>query len=96
MSAYILALVELDDALSYGEYARRALPLIEQFGGEILARGGETQTLEGQLFSGRVVVIRFPSLQRIREFYASSEYQDARRLREPISRARMIAVQGVS
>jgi uncharacterized protein (DUF1330 family) len=96
MSAYLIALVKIDDAGAYQTYATRSLEVITQYGGTILARGGESAALEGEAFTGRAVIIRFPTLECIRKFYASQQYQQARRLREGVALARMIAVQGVS
>ena len=95
MSAYLVAMVDISDPIAYRAYAARSRRILAEHGGEILARGGEVVTLEGQTFSGRAVVIRFPTLEHAQRFYASPEYQEARRLREHVASARIVAVQGV-
>lgn len=95
MSAYLVALVQIEDASAYQIYAASSLKVITQFGGAILARGGESAALEGETFTGRAVIVRFPTLSHIKQFYASSEYQQARSLREGIALVRMIAIEGL-
>ncbi len=47
MAGYWIALVEVHDPEAYQEYAKRATPAIEKFGGRPLARGGRKIALEG-------------------------------------------------
>ena len=48
MSAYLIYDVEIHDPDTYGEFMERVKPLVEQFGGAYLVRGGSHEVLEGK------------------------------------------------
>ncbi|MCY4526212.1 MAG: DUF1330 domain-containing protein [Anaerolineaceae bacterium] len=95
MAAYLLAQVEVHDMEQYRKYTARTPALIEKYGGRFLVRGGEVVTLEGESPVSRLVLIEFPSLQRVQDFYNSDEYQEVLRLRLPASTASFLALDGV-
>ncbi len=95
MSAYIIVKMEVTDMEQYKKYIAATPAVVEQFGGKFIARGGETVTLEGPEETRRVVLIEFPSLDLIRDFFSSPEYQAARKLREGAAVASIVAVDGV-
>ena len=95
MAAYLLAQVEVSDMQQYRKYTARTPAIIAKFGGRFLTRGGEVVTLEGEAPAGRIVLIEFPSLERVQEFYASEEYQEVKELRLPASTASFLALDGV-
>jgi len=90
--AYIL--VQVTNPTQYAQYTKLSPGIIEQFGGRFLARGGRTTTLEGPPAKGRVVVIEFPSYERAQEFYDSTEYQAARKVRAGAATAQFVLVEG--
>jgi uncharacterized protein (DUF1330 family) len=92
---YILIQVDVSDPLQYAEYAKVTPRLIEQFGGQFVARGGRTMTLEGPDARGRVVVVEFPTFERAQQFYSSAEYQAARQLRASAATMQMVLVEGL-
>ena len=79
----------------YRKYTARTPALIEKYGGRFLVRGGEVVTLEGESPVSRLVLIEFPSLQRVQDFYNSDEYQEVLQLRLPASTASFLALDGV-
>jgi uncharacterized protein (DUF1330 family) len=89
-------MVEIEDPEAYKVYAAKASAVIAEFGGTILARGGETASLEGEPFTGRAVLISFPSLECVKAFYNSSSYQGVKTLRDGSAVARLIGIQGIS
>lgn len=95
MPAYLIAQVQIHDWDVYREYAARATSVIARYGGRILARGGATEVLEGPLSKSRVVIVEFASMRDAKRFYDSPEYQAVRKIREPVSAARIVAVDGV-
>lgn len=95
MAAYLIAQVDVQDVDIYKRYAARTPEIVAKHGGRILARGGATETLEGHAGERRVIVIEFPTMKAARRFYDSPEYQEARRIRTPISEAQILVVQGV-
>jgi uncharacterized protein (DUF1330 family) len=52
--------------------------------------------LEGDWNPNRVVIVEFPSLATIRDWYESDEYKEARAVREGAGTWRMVAVEGLS
>lgn len=58
------------------EYTRRVIDLVKRSGGEYIVRGGPLETLEGSWPTDRRLVIsRWPSLEALRAFWCSEEYQ---------------------
>ena len=95
MTAYLIALVDVSDPEAYGEYTKRSSAAVGKYGGRFVARGGRSVTLEGEEAPGRVVVVEFPTVERIVEFYNSPEYVEAMAFRKGAAKAQIIAVEGV-
>jgi uncharacterized protein (DUF1330 family) len=91
---YWIARVDITDMEKYKEYiAANAKPLA-RFGGRFLVRGAATnQQMEG---TGRMrnVVIEFPSYQAAVDCYNAPDYQDAIKLRLPVSTADLTVIEG--
>jgi uncharacterized protein (DUF1330 family) len=94
MAAYLIADIEVEDPERYQEYVRQAGPAARAYGGEFIARGGATEVLEGDWKPGRVVVVRFESMARAREWWNSEEYAGPKEIRRSASTGRMILVEG--
>ncbi len=47
MSAYVIVDIEVTDPAEYELYRKIAYPVIAEFGGKYLVRGGATETREG-------------------------------------------------
>ena len=74
--AYIIVDTLITNDEEMENYKLLAKPLVESFGGEYLARGGELVVKENQLWSPtRLVLLRFPSMAQAQTFYDSPEYQ---------------------
>jgi uncharacterized protein (DUF1330 family) len=95
MSAYLIAIVDVKDMDRYQEYMKASPGPVAAHGGRFIARGGEKATLEGPEETRRVVLLEFSSMEKIKEFYNSAEYQKAKKLREGAAQATFIAVDGV-
>ena len=95
MAAYLIARLRVRDPVVFSQYTARTPALIAEYGGRFIVRGGQTETLEGDPCTERVVVVEFPSMQVARAFYNSPEYQEAKSFRTPVSEAEFILVQGV-
>ncbi len=94
MAAYIIADVEVSDERQYEQYRKWASMALATHGVRILARGGQTITLEGRP-PNRVVLLEFPDLTSAQSFYDSSEYQRARGERVNAAVMNMFVVAGV-
>lgn len=95
MKAYWIAHVTITNAEAYKGYQALAPAAFARFGGQFLARGGESQVMEGPDLS-RHVVIEFPSLQAARDCYDSAEYSAARAARDGAAVVHLTIVEGVA
>jgi uncharacterized protein (DUF1330 family) len=95
MAAYIIAKIEITDPEKYKTYVAATPPVIARFGGKFIARAGETITLEGPEEKRRVVLLEFPSLDKAKEFYDSTEYREVKKLREGAAVVHIVAIEGV-
>jgi uncharacterized protein (DUF1330 family) len=91
--AYWIASVTVDDPETYALYREANAAAFAKYGARFLVRGPEQQQLEGQT-RPRSVVIEFPSLQAAIDCYHSPEYQAAKAIRDPVSQADMVIVEG--
>lgn len=91
--AYWIAHVSIDDPQAYEAYRQANAEAFSKFGGRFLVRGAPQEVVEGQM-RPRSVVIEFPSLQVARDCYHSAEYQRAKALRDPVSQADLVIVEG--
>ena len=94
MTAYWIARVNVTDADSYGEYAKRATPAIEAHGGKFLARGGRFITLEGAEYP-RNVLVEFPSVEAAEACYKSPEYREALAFAKGAADRLLVIIEGV-
>jgi len=96
MAAYVIVdWLEISDPTAFQAYAQKARPGLAKFDGKFLAARGASEVLEGSWRPKNVVVIEFPSLAKAKEWYASSDYQDAKAIRASSTKANFVAVEGV-
>ena len=92
--AYWIAHVDVRDPERYKDYVTTAAPAMERHGARFLARGGPFRDLEGPA-RARNVVIEFPSMEEALACYNSPEYQEAIAVRQEVSEAELLIVEGV-
>ena len=95
MAAYMIAKIDIIDPEQYKKYIAATPAVIAEFGGKFIARGGEIVTLEGPEEKRRVALVEFPSLDKVREFYASADYQAVMKMREGAATVSLVAIAGV-
>jgi uncharacterized protein (DUF1330 family) len=95
MSAYVISELEVRDEIAIETYRTIAAKSIAQYGGRYLVRGGAASVAEGGPPPKTIVVVEFPSMARLREWYASSEYAEALKVRRTALERRLIFVEGV-
>lgn len=95
MPAYVIVNVDVLDEEAGLAYASVAQESILDHGGRYLIAGSTPEPVEGVWNSSRVVVIEFPDMHRIQEWYASPAYRRAREIREGKVRVGMLFVEGV-
>lgn len=96
MAAYVISEVEIRDAVAIEEYRSRAAASIAVHGGRYLVRGGLAEAVEGGPPPKGLVVVEFPSMERARRWYASSEYAEALKYRNAALDRRLLFVEGAS
>ncbi len=98
MPAFVLADVDVSDMNKYREsgYLENTPKIAAKFGGQYRARGGEMNRLEGDWQPVRMVIIEFPDMQRLLEFYHCDEYQPWKKVRQELATSRIVAVDGIA
>lgn len=94
MTGYVIAQVEVTDPDAYENYRKQVPPTLALYGGEFIVRGGAMDVLEGEMAFGRVVVLRLPSVEQAKKWYASVEYAGPKALRQAASKGLLIVVEG--
>jgi uncharacterized protein (DUF1330 family) len=95
MSAYVISELEVRDPVAIETYRTLAAKSIAQYGGRYLVRGGAAGVVEGGPPPNNIIVVEFPSMERLREWYASAEYAEALKVRRTALDRRLIFVEGV-
>lgn len=76
MPAYWIVRVNVLDADKLSAYAPLAAAAVAAHGGRYLARGGQSQSVEGADYA-RNVIVEWPDYATAEKAYASTEYQKA-------------------
>jgi uncharacterized protein (DUF1330 family) len=95
MSAYVIVEIDILDPAGYEEYKKLASATVEKYGGKYIVRGGRTEVLEGDWNPKRIVVLKFDSVPRAKEWISCEEYREPRKMRHRTARTNMIVVEGV-
>jgi len=95
MPAYVIVDVSIHDPVAYEKYKPLAHKTVVDKGGKYIARGGNTQILEGEWQPGRVVILEFPNAAKAKEWLECAEYAPARAIRHATAKTNMILVDGV-
>jgi uncharacterized protein (DUF1330 family) len=90
---YWIARVDVTDPERYKAYVAANAAPIRRHGGRFLVRGGPFENPEGTSRT-RNVVIEFPSYQAALDCWSSPDYQEAIRIRQPVSTVDMVIIEG--
>ena len=94
--AYIVVDTLITNDEEMENYKLLAKPLVESFGGEYLARGGQLVVKENQLWSPtRLVLLRFPSMAQAQTFYDSPEYQKILPISQSCTQRTLVMLEGL-
>ena len=92
---YMIAINEVSDPDGYAkEYLPPAQKSIKDHGGQYVAAGPGTQ-VAGNLPNGRVVILRWESMDKLLGWRNSAEYQAALKIGEKYAKYNIVAVPGV-
>jgi NAD(P)-dependent dehydrogenase (short-subunit alcohol dehydrogenase family)/uncharacterized protein (DUF1330 family) len=92
--AYVIVNFDVLDEEAGSAYAAVAQQSILNHGGHYLVAGPAPKPVEGTWDSTGFVVIEFPDMDRIRQWYDSPEYRRARQIRKDKARVTMLFVEG--
>jgi uncharacterized protein (DUF1330 family) len=95
MLAYVIVDIEVQNPTRYESYKDLAGPAVAKHGGRYLARGGATTVLEGSWQPKRLVILEFPSVEKAKAWWDSTDYADAKRIRQESAKTEMVIVEGV-
>ena len=90
---YWIVRVDIADPERYKAYIAANAAPFRKFGARFLARAGQLQNVEGNMRS-RNAIIEFPSYQAALDCWHSPEYQEAMKLRLPVSTADLVIIEG--
>ena len=98
MTAYFVIDLNVPDPQKLAEYETAANPLLSKYGAKVLTRAAadDYDVIEGDWQPRRLVILEYPSLHAIHEFYNDPEFQPAKKARQavPSASANAIAVEG--
>ena len=95
MSAYVFVEINIYDQELYDEYKKMTPDSVRKFGGKFVVRGGLAVNLEGNWNPERIVVLKFDSVEKAKEWWESEEYTRARIIRQRAAETKMIILEGV-
>ena len=95
MTAYVIVDINVTDPVRYEEYKTLAAPTVELYGGKYIARGGKTETLEGDWSPTRLVILQFENMEQAKAWHDSIEYRGPKRLRHETAISKMVVIDGV-
>lgn len=92
---YLVANIRVNDQERFQQFFGMAGPIIQKFGGKVLARGPGADRHEGTL-SGVVMMIEFDSKETAENFYFSEDYQAAKAVRDECSETDLMIIEGAN
>ena len=95
MTAYVIVDIDVHDPVGYEEYKKLAPAAVELYGGKYIARGGKTETLEGDWSPSRLVILQFESSEQAKKWLNSEEYLEARKMRHQTANSNMVVIEGL-
>ena len=91
---YLVANIRVKDTEKFQRFSGMAGPVIQKFGGKILAKGSGADRHEG-VVDGVVMMIEFESKTQAENFYFSDEYQAAKAVRDECSETDLMIIEGL-
>ncbi|URL01783.1 DUF1330 domain-containing protein [Avibacterium sp. 20-126] len=72
---YFIIDVQIHDLEAMKPYQQQVAESFEKFGGKRLVTGGKVEALEGNAPQGKIVIVRFDSMEQAHAWHESPEYQ---------------------
>lgn len=98
MAAYVIVDVGItkpEEAEAFHKYAEETIMLLAERGITVEAFDPSPKTIEGDWQPRMVVIQKYPDMKTVDEFYHCEAYKPLKELRQSISDAKVIAVNGI-
>ena len=82
MSALMIARITVKDPEKFQDYLAKTQPIAAAYGAELQFRGKVDRALNGNKDHAIAIVVKFPSIEKINEWYDSDAYQPLKALRD--------------
>lgn len=93
---YVGNVQEVKDAEAYKAYAEKVGDTLKPFGGKFIVRGADPVILDASRKPpGYIVIIQFPSMKNLRDWWNSPTYSSIRPIRERLTTGQNYAVEGL-
>jgi uncharacterized protein (DUF1330 family) len=95
--AYLVVNIEsVNDAATFAQYREAATKSFAPYGGHRLVRDATPVPLDSSILpEGKIVILQFPSMKALQDWWNSPAYTAVRPLREKSTVARLFAVEGL-
>jgi len=94
MSAYFMAQIEWNSPEAREAYVKGLAGMVEKHGGRFVVTRSDYRVVEGEWPPGRLVLIEFPTMTALQEWYDSGEYGPLLEMRLKGSKSRAIIFEG--
>jgi len=95
MSAFLICDVKVKNREKLQEYLKLSEHTLALYDGKFHAQAGKTETLEGDWQPKVVIIAEFPSMEKARQWYGSSEYAKALKVKPAAIDRNMILTEGL-
>ena len=96
MKGYWVTLYKkINNSKNLKDYSIQVTPIIKNYGGKPLVRGGKYKCLEGENFS-RTVIWEFPNYEQAMKCHDSKEYQDGWAIAKDTTERNLQIIEGFS
>jgi len=92
--AYLIVAIDIHDQEAFGSYVEQAVPMLQEYGGVILAATPNLTVERGVWPRQHLTLIKFPSPSQAEQFYQSEAHQPVKALRKSASDGDLVLVQG--
>jgi uncharacterized protein (DUF1330 family) len=95
MTAYVLVEIKVTDPEIYAQVKALTPPVVAAYGGCYLVRGGKIEVVSGSWYPERLVLLEFETMEAARNWEASPEYQQIKKLRDRSAKVNMLLIEGL-
>jgi uncharacterized protein (DUF1330 family) len=76
VTVYAIAQLSIHDPARFDRYVAGFMPVLDKYGGRLLATDGEPEAVEGEWTDDRIVILAFQDRDAFRTWMNSPEYQE--------------------